>query len=35
MKDIKAILNIAYPEVEKHIKNNIDRAYTLSILFPI
>ena len=23
MKDTKAILDIAYPEVEKHIKNNI------------
>ena len=35
MKDTKAILDIAYPEVEKQIKNNIDRLYTLSILFPI
>ena len=35
MKDTKAILNIAYPEVEKHIKNIIDRVYTLSIIFPI
>ena len=35
MKDTKVILNIVYPEVEKHIKNNIDRAYALSILFPI
>ena len=32
MKDTKAILNIAYTEVEKHIKNNIDREYTIYII---